>query len=205
MHADTGRTPGKKTMPVTGRSRVPAMALLLLVSVTAAGSAPADPRLELSREIASEFENRLKAELKAAVAANGLAGAIGICSEVAPAIASELSREYGARVRRTSLRVRNAANLPDDRERAVLARFEKQSDTPSEHFRVQDDGRARYLRAIPAGGLCLGCHGTEIPSAVIEKLDEKYPHDQARGYVEGDIRGAFSILWPAGGVSDEMN
>ncbi len=176
-----------------------ATALLLIVSNVAgpAGAAEPDPRLEQSREIVREFQQRLKGELMAAVEAGGMAGAIGVCSDVAPAIASELSRESGARVRRTSSKVRNAANLPDEYERAVLERFEAQRDAGGENFAVAGDGRARYLRAIPAQGLCLGCHGTEIPAAVIEKLDEKYPHDQARGYVEGDIRGAFSILWPA--------
>lgn len=181
-------------------ARVATVTLLAIVlsSWTIAGeSSPEDPRLEQSREIVREFQGRLKGELMAAVEAGGMAGAIGVCSDVAPAIAARLSREYGARVRRTSLKVRNAANLPDDDERAVLERFEDERDAAGEAFEADADGRARYLRAIPAQGLCLGCHGTEIPPAVIEKLDQKYPHDQARGYVQGDIRGAFSILWPA--------
>lgn len=163
----------------------------------AGDSSPADPRLEQSRDIVREFQEQLKGELMAAVEEGGMAGAISVCSDVAPAIASRLSREHGARVRRTSLKVRNALNLPDDYERSVLERFEEKRDAAGEKFDVQADGRARYLRAIPAQGLCLGCHGTEIPPAVIEKLDQKYPHDRARGYVQGDIRGAFSILWPA--------
>lgn len=174
-------------------------ALAMLPFIAAVGSSAPDARLEQSREIVREFQGRLKAELMAAVDAGGMAGAIGVCSDVAPAIASGLSREYGARVRRTSTKVRNAANLPDEHERTVLERFEEQRDASGEAFEVLGDGRARYLRAISAQGLCLGCHGTEIPPTVIEKLDEKYPHDQARGYVEGDIRGAFSILWPAPG------
>jgi hypothetical protein len=180
-------------------ARAAAATLLTLVlcnASTAAEPAPSDPRLAESRQIVSEFQRRLKGELMAAVESGGMAGAIGVCSDVAPAIASELSREHGARVRRTSTKVRNAANLPDEFERAALRRFEKERDAEGEEFEVDDDGRARYLRAIPAQGLCLGCHGTEIPAAVIEKLDQKYPHDRARGYVQGDIRGAFSILWP---------
>lgn len=189
-------------MPTNVSMRIAAAILLPLVICgpsTAAESMPSDPRLAESREIVGEFQRRLKGELMAAVEAGGMAGAIGVCSDVAPAIASELSREHGARVRRTSSKVRNAANLPDEFERTVLERFEKDRDPAGEEFDVDADGRARYLRAIPAQGLCLGCHGTEIPAAVIEKLDRKYPHDRARGYVEGDIRGAFSILWPVAG------
>lgn len=185
--------------------RVAAVTLLPVILASqsiADDSSPSDPRLEQSREIVREFQGRLKSELMAAVEEGGMAGAIGVCSDVAPAIASRLSREHGARVRRTSSKVRNAVNLPDAYERAVLERFEEERDPAGEKFEVQDDGRARYLRAIPAQGLCLGCHGTEIPPAVIDKLEQKYPHDQARGYVQGDIRGAFSILWP---VAEEQS
>ncbi|HSD70126.1 MAG TPA: DUF3365 domain-containing protein, partial [Woeseiaceae bacterium] len=54
----------------------------------------------------------------------------------------------------------------------------------------------RYMKAIPTGGLCLACHGSAIPDDVRGLLDDHYPHDRALGYEAGDMRGAFSVVWP---------
>jgi hypothetical protein len=43
--------------------------------------------------------------------------------------------------------------------------------------------------------MCLGCHGKNIAPEVQAKLDELYPEDQATGFSEGDLRGAFVISW----------
>ena len=51
----------------------------------------------------------------------------------------------------------------------------------------------RYMKAIPAGKLCMTCHGSNIAPELVKKIDELYPNDQARGYSPGDIRGAFTI------------
>ncbi len=53
------------------------------------------------------------------------------------------------------------------------------------------------MKAIPTGPVCLVCHGSELSPDVRAALDEHYPHDRARGYQLDDIRGAFSITWPA--------
>ncbi|MGM0774574.1 MAG: c-type heme family protein, partial [Pseudomonadota bacterium] len=39
----------------------------------------------------------------------------------------------------------------------------------------------------------LGCHGKSIDPEVKAKLDELYPEDQATGFSEGDLRGAFVV------------
>jgi hypothetical protein len=49
------------------------------------------------------------------------------------------------------------------------------------------------MKAIPTAELCLKCHGGDIDAKVAERLDALYPDDQARGYNQGDIRGAFTF------------
>jgi hypothetical protein len=176
--------------------------IFILVSVgTLSGTSQADDdsRLAESREIVQDFAGRLQAALQSAMSSGGPANAIGVCKDVAPSIASELSRERGAAVSRTSLRLRNPANLPRDWQLDVLRKFDERHATAAapEFYESLPDGRFRYMKAIPTGGLCLACHGGEIPAEVDALLDEHYPHDQARGYAAGDIRGAFSIIWPA--------
>ena len=51
----------------------------------------------------------------------------------------------------------------------------------------------RFMKAIPAGPVCLACHGTELSPEVSQVLAELYPQDRARGYSPGDIRGAFVV------------
>ena len=160
-----------------------------------------DPLLAQSRDIARDFGDRLRAALQAAMVTGGPAGAVDICKEVAPQIASELSRTTGAQVGRTSLRVRNPRNLATAWQADVLQTFEAQAAADPaaapEYFERLGDGEVRYMKAIPAAGLCLACHGTALPEDVRGMLAELYPHDRAVGYEPGDVRGAFSIVWPA--------
>ena len=177
---------------------------LVLVALSGCGTLPQvedDPRLARSRDVVEVFASGLQTELRKALLAGGLPAAISVCKDFAPAVASELSRQHGAKVGRTSLRVRNAANLAGEWQVDVLRKFDTRhvtdSDEPLEFFETTADGEARYMRAIPAADLCLGCHGTDISPVVREVLDAFYPYDRARGYRSGDIRGAFSIVWPA--------
>ena len=52
------------------------------------------------------------------------------------------------------------------------------------------------MKAIPTAALCLSCHGENIPADVDAKLKELYPNDQARGFKEGQLRGAFTLAQP---------
>ncbi len=181
-----------------------ALAPLVLAALSACAAAEQgteDPRLAESRVIVQAFGGELKSELTAALTDSGPAGAVSVCKDVAPAVASRLSRQHGAKVSRTSLRVRNAANLPSEWQSAVLEQFDQRvasgEEPPFEFAELQADGRYRYMMAIPTAGVCLVCHGSDVPEDVRNQLDADYPHDRARGYAPGDIRGAFSVDWPA--------
>ena len=117
-------------------------------------------------------------------------------------IASDLSRLSGARVQRTTLRFRNPGNAPEPWQTIVLRKFESDAGQGEpvadlEYYETGGDGSFRYMKAIPTGGVCLACHGTGLSPDIDAVLSESYPHDLARGYELGDIRGAFSIVWPA--------
>jgi len=172
--------------------------LLLLVIAPATSIGDEDPLLLKSRNTADRFANLLQSALQEAMAVGGPVNAIGVCKDMAPRIASKLSRETGARVSRTSLRFRNAANAPEPWETAVLEKFDASgsADTAVEYFQRFGKNAARYMKPIPTSSLCLSCHGTAVTPEVMAILARDYPHDRARGYAAGDIRGAFSIVWP---------
>ena len=173
-----------------------APALLLATSLAAD-----NPGLAESQLLTQQFAASLQQELKRALSAGGPVEAVAVCKERAPQIASELSRLSGAKIRRTSLRFRNPMNAPEAWESRVLAEFAAADAAdpgePLEYFELQDDGTIRYMSAIRTGGVCLACHGATLAEDLEEPLAVDYPHDRARGYSLGDLRGAFSVTWPA--------
>jgi len=185
------------TLPSQPIFRAIALALFIAIAMLARSAEP-DPQLEASRAITDRFAADLQAALTATIAAGGPVAAITVCRDLAPQIASRLSRETGAKVGRTSLRLRNPANAPEPWQAVVLQQFDAApaGSAPAEHFERFGDNGARYLRAISVGGLCLACHGTDLADDVRQQLDADYPHDRARGYRPGDVRGAFSVVWP---------
>jgi hypothetical protein len=158
-----------------------------------------------SRELSMQLGTELKAELGAAIQKGGPVAAIDVCHTRAPAIAARLSAESGARVGRTALKLRNSANAPDDLQRAVLEQFADdlasgRVEGPLEAaFEIKREGgiERHYLRAIPTDAVCLTCHGETVAPELAAAIARDYPGDQATGFREGELRGAFSVVWPA--------
>jgi hypothetical protein len=180
------------------------LTLAIVCALAVACSAQADDAQQYTGEargIAKQFFGALKGELQGAMKRGGPVAAIGLCNIRAPQISSQVSYDVGWDVARTSLKLRNPKNAPDAWEMAVLERFEARKvageDLKSMEYAeiVESDGQKafRYMKAIPTDELCLTCHGTEIPSEVATQLDQLYPKDAARGFKEGDIRGAFTL------------
>lgn len=158
-------------------------------------------QLEKSRYLVQSFGASLQTELKKGLAAGGLVQAVAVCKDRAPQLASELSRQSGAKVSRTSLRYRNPANAPEPWQVKVLQEFENQTGghdvaSAQEYFIVEDDGTTRYMSEIRTSAVCLTCHGKSLPAELEARLEADYPHDRARNYDLGDVRGAFSVTWP---------
>lgn len=160
--------------------------------------------IEEARGVAKAFQMQLKGRLQAAIAEGGPQNAIGVCNTEAPEIAEDVSAESGWQVRRTALRVRNPGNAPTPRERGILEDFKARAESgvpfaELERAEVVDthDGRQiHYMKAIPTGQVCLACHGSDLAPEVKARLEELYPQDQATGFREGELRGAFSFRKP---------
>ena len=190
------------------------MKKLLLISTTLLLAVSALPTLaddmaqyqEESRKIIKEFASQLGGELQKEMKENGPVAATKVCRNVAPTIASEVSRKNGWNVGRKSLKTRNAAlGMPDAWEQKVLADFEKrmEKENPAnmEFAEVVTEPQGkffRYMKAIPVQDVCLKCHGSDdtVAPNVKDALKAEYPHDKATGYTLGQIRGGFSIKRP---------
>ena len=185
-----------------------ATALVLALSpvILAAAEPAADTAwVDQSRQLAMQLGGQLKGELSKAIAEGGAMAAINVCYLRAPEIAAQLSQASGARVGRTALRVRNPSNAPDELERSVLEQFSADLgsgpvDRPLEavfEIRRGDAVERRYMRAIPTDALCLTCHGKVLAPELAAAIARDYPKDQATGFEQGQLRGAFSVVWPA--------
>lgn len=160
--------------------------------------------LESARQAARGLMQGLLGELSAALAEGGPPRAVEVCSERAPVIAAAHSDESVV-VGRTSERLRNPANAPDDFEASWLARLQelhRAGELPQEVARVvrTEEGPAlRYLKPIVIqADLCLQCHGDReaLSPEVRRILDERYPADRAVGYQKGDLRGVVTVRVP---------
>jgi len=165
---------------------------------------PAPAPAEAGPRIVAEAFGRLSTALGEAIAKQGAAGALSVCSEQAPAIAADLGKAHGITLRRATEKPRNPKNAADPTERDILAGFAKalKDKQPLQSKTVtQADGRTTYFApiVIPAP-LCLQCHGTpgrDIAPATRQALQKLYPTDQATGYKTGDLRGVWSVTFPA--------
>lgn len=175
--------------------------LSLLAGLTV--TAYAEPRVDEARNLVKEFASTLQGELKQALQAGGAVQAVEVCHTRAPEIGAQLSSRSGWEVARTSLKRRNADNAPDAWEREILQQFESRKmagEAPAtlEHAEtVSEDGKTvfRYMKAIPTAKVCLACHGGDsVAPEVAGKIASYYPDDLARGYAEGDLRGAFTLM-----------
>jgi len=189
----------------------PLVPVLIAAEVLADVGAPTEAErhaaLERSRSLADAFMQELKGELSSAIATQGVAGAVAVCRERAPAIAQRLSQESGARVTRKAERNRNPGAGLDSLEAAEWPAFAAAPmiapGKPRETVVVYDAEGAthlRYLRAIPTAGMCLACHGDAPSEEVRAALAQHYPDDLATGFAEGDLRGLFSIDWSIGAL-----
>ena len=184
---------------------IPVLMLISLAVLPSPARADNDlaQRAAESREAVKQTQAALQQELQAALKKGGPELAVHACSVRALAVAKEASQKQNMIIRRTSLKLRNQYDAPDKWEKQVLENFErrvKQGENPAqmEHYEfVQTDGAKefRYMKAIaiPKGAPCLICHGENIDPVLLTKIKGRYPGDEATGFKEGDLRGAFSV------------
>ena len=181
------------------------LGLAILVSVSGVVAEPTEEDLvRQAQVIAADFQANLKSALMQAMSSGGLVSAIEVCRLESPKITGELSGD-GWVVARTALKVRNPANAPSPWQRsqmesmvkALAAGEQAAALTVSDVREGGEGGEGKelrtfyYMQPIMTGKLCLTCHGAQLAPDVQQALNKSYPDDQAVGFSEGDLRGAF--------------
>lgn len=159
-----------------------------------------------ARSACRELGEVLKGKMQDAVQRHSFTGALAVCREAAPALASDISEKRGLTIRRTSMKVRNPGNRADAWEQSGLASLEagiaagadpSQAEVYDRVTNDEGDVEFRYLKAIIVEPLCLSCHGEVLDDTMTRELLTHYPHDEAVGYRPGNLRGAFSVTLPS--------
>jgi hypothetical protein len=186
--------------------RFAALALAAALATPAAADDTAR-YLDEGRALARSLQSQLAPLLMKEINERGPDGAIGVCTTIAPSVASDLSRRNGVKVSRVSLRTRNPVlGTPDAWEQKVLAEFDRRAAAGEKPDAIEfgevvtePAGKSwRYMKALPVMELCTNCHGPAeaLAPAVKARLQAEYPHDRATGYSVGQIRGAVTVKRP---------
>lgn len=115
-----------------------------------------------------------------------------VCGAVAKR-AKDITEKTGVKIRHAAVKNRNPINAADEREQAIIGRFEADKSLSElwENFDSEGKSFKRYTRPIFVEKACLACHGSK--EARPEFIKTKYPDDKAYGFKEGDLRGIISV------------
>lgn len=175
------------------RAVFPLSFLLMSMAVQAE---PTDQMIREGLALIPPFQQQLMKTVKTVMSSEGPQQAVLACEELAPLITSEHS-QMPWQAGRTAMKVRNPENAPDAWERSVLQQFSQRAANgePLDTMVHADvvGGEFRLMKAIPTAQACLACHGSSIKPGLAALIDQRYPQDQARGFKEGELRGAFTL------------
>jgi len=160
---------------------------------------------QVGEEASMKLLKGVRMELMNAMQKGGLDEAVTVCNKKAMEITSQVEKETGYSMKRTTFKYRNPSNAPDKYEAEALKYFEesiKQGKMPSYYIQaLNENGKVvyRYYKPLKVEGVCLTCHGDPnlMDKKLLEKIKTLYPNDKAVGYKEGDFRGVVRVTIPA--------
>lgn len=112
-----------------------------------------------------------------------------------------IAKTAGVALKRVAENARDPANTADAWERRQLAVFaywiEAGVDAHTlEASEIVAEGEVKYfrwMRPIVMDETCMTCHGDAIGDRLLALLVRDFPNDEATGFFEGDLAGAYSV------------
>lgn len=139
--------------------------------------------------------------LMGTIKAKGTEAAVTFCNTKAYPLTDSMATFHQVSIKRVSDKPRNPENQANKTELAHIQTFKNQllkgEDTKPI---IEEAGKAiRFYAPIKTNEMCLQCHGKKesLSESVQSKLSELYPNDKATGYNMNEIRGIWSIEFPA--------
>jgi hypothetical protein len=115
--------------------------------------------LEKGREIAGATFVALSGQLQAAMKEGGVSNAAQYCNVAAYPLVDSLSKVHEALIRRTSMKVRNPKDAPDDQEKAILEAY-AQKEAAGEELKpvIQEIDPIPLASTRPSGSMNFACN-----------------------------------------------
>ncbi len=157
--------------------------------------------LKRGQQVAAATFATLSSNLQKAMQEGGVAHAVEYCRLSAAPLVDSLEKKYSAKIRRTSLKVRNPDNRPTPHELTQLQAYQQQlaaGETLSAVTKAIGDDKMAFYAPIQLMPLCQKCHGEmgkTLANTDYDLIQKLYPEDQATGYRTGDWRGMWSITF----------
>jgi len=153
------------------------------------------------KEIAQTTVKKLGSNLMEHMKEGGPQQAIPFCNAAANTLTEEMAKKYSVSIKRTSLKIRNEKNKPNEAEETILKQY-LASISNNEELKpiVSKDkaGKVHFYIPIKLEAKCLACHGTigkEVTVKTDSILKTLYPNDKAIGFNVGDLRGIWSLTF----------
>ena len=163
---------------------------------------PAEADIQAARKAAVTFDIRMKREITDRLERGEDPVAVYLAyADNVPGWGLEISNAGKIDFSRTAITVRNPANAPDAWEMRQMELFNFMADAGQdpESFEVAeivqegDEKVFRWMRPTVMGESCMTCHGERVSDRIKLLLGQEYPLDDALGYSEGQLGGAYSV------------
>ena len=161
---------------------------------------PESPYVEKGEEIVLETFAVLSKKLQKAMAEGGVKKAVNYCNIAASPLVDSLENTYNVSIKRTSLKLRNPQNSPTPNEKRQLLKYERdrQKGIALKPVVKESKNKVEFYSPISIMPLCQKCHGRlgkEMKIEDYKHIQHLYPFDGATHYVNGDLRGIWSVTF----------
>lgn len=153
---------------------------------------------EMGLQLAMKTKEVLGKNLLNAINTKGTEHAVDFCSTRALVITDSMAFALDAKIKRVSDKNRNLSNAADSVQNAYIqyCREELLNGNKPQPKRIDLSETVVCLYPIITEDMCLKCHGnidTDINSATLSTIKNRYPTDKATGYKSQEIRGAWVV------------
>lgn len=162
---------------------------------------PSEADIQAARKAAVTFDIRMKREITDRLERGEDPVAVYLAyADNVPAWGLEISNAAKIDFSRTAITVRNPANAPDAWETRQMELFNLLADGGQdpevfEFAEIVQEGNEkvfRWMRPTVMSEACMTCHGEGVNERIKLLLGQEYPLDDALGYSEGQLGGAYS-------------
>jgi Protein of unknown function (DUF3365) len=145
-------------------------------------------------------QKKISMKVEEAFNKEGLEKAMEYCTLSKNTFIDSLEKVEFVKIRRVSMKPRNAENMPDSTEKVLLEAYDyniKNKISKNPHAPLIKDRTILFTAPILIENTCLKCHGVpgkDIKDADYRIIKQKYPKDQAVNYRLEELVGMWSFV-----------